>query len=311
MISPRVVTLITLIFAYFMWSTGFVLVKVTIAWLGALPVMTLRMLPPLLVYLLLWKRVQPARWHKEDFKWMALMVLCDPLCSVGFQTQALPLTTASQSGMIFACLPLLMAIASRFLFGERLSRRCSLGIILAFFGVILVALMGKATVEAPNPPLGNLLSFCGICSLLTYTLTVKKLAARYKPYTLLCVQAVGGTCIHVPLLLLFLPQSEVWLSTPWYIYAAVLYMGFFPTCLGYFLVNRAISLIKAAHVSLLNTLVPVFVLIIGYVFLGERLEPLQYIGSAMVLGGAVLAGIPEDSQTGSALREDSRNTMIS
>lgn len=302
MLSQRSFTVLTLIFAYMMWSTGFVLVKVTTAAFGALPAMTLRMLPPLLVYLVLWKKVQPERWHKEDYKWLALMVLCDPIGSIGFQTQALPLTTASQSGMIFACLPLLMAITSRLLFKETLTRRCVMGIVLAFFGVILVALTGKASARAPNPILGNLLSFCGISCLLCYTLAVKHLAARYKPYTLLCVQAVGAALIQIPLFLIFFPGVEAMAGVPWTMYAAVAYMGFFPACLGYFLVNRAIFLVKAAHVSLLNTLVPVFVLIIGYVFLGERLQPLQYMGAALVLGGAVLAGMPDESQTKSALR---------
>ena len=302
MLSPRAFTLLTLIFAYMMWSTGFVLVKVTTAAFGSLPVMTLRMIPPLLVYLVLWKKVQPERWHKEDFKWLALMVLCDPIGSLGFQTHALPLTTASQSGMIFAGLPLLMAITSRLLFKETLTRRCVAGIVLAFSGVILVALTGKASAQAPNPIVGNLLSFCAVSCLLCYTLTVKRLAARYKPYTLLCVQAVGATLIQVPLFLIFFPGMETMAQVPWTIYAGVAYMGFFPACLGYFLVNRAISLVKAAHVSLLNTLVPVFVLIIGYVFLDERLQPLQYMGATLVLGGAVLAGIPDESQTRSVLR---------
>ncbi len=305
MISPRSLTLVSLVLAYFMWSTGFVLIKVILPWLGAVPMLTGRMLPPLIVYLILWKKVQPARWYPEDFKWLALMVLFDPIGSVGMQSQALQLTSASQSGMIFACLPLLMAVAARLLFKEVIRRRCVAGILLAFAGVSLVALTGKASAQAPNPLLGNLFSLCAVFSLLGYTLTVKRLAARYRPYTLLCVQAVGSTCVHIPMLLCFFPGLAALAAVPWPVYLALFYVGAFPACLGYFLVNRAIGLIKAAHVSLLNTLVPVFVLIIGYLALGERLLPLQYFGSALVLGGAVLAGIPDAAETPASVRNAS------
>ena len=298
MLSPRAFTLASLVLAYVMWSTGFVIIKISLGWIGGLPMMTLRMLPPLLVYLVLWKRVQPERWHREDFKWLALMVLCDPIGTLTFQSHALPLTTASQSGMIFACLPLLMAAAARLLFGEVIRRRCMLGILLAFTGVSLVALTGGSNAQAPNPVLGNVLSFCAVCSLLTYTLTVKRLAARYRPYTLLFVQAIGANIIQIPLFLFFLPSEMPLLeAAPGWLYVAIAYMGLFPACIGYFLVNRALSEIKAAHVSLLNTLVPICVMLLGHLVLGERLIVPQYVGSALVLGGAVLAGIPEASAT--------------
>lgn len=296
MMSAQLTTLLSLVLAYAMWSTGFILVKVVTTWLPPLTLMTLRMLPPLVIYLLLWKHVQPQRWHREDFKWLALMVLGDPLGTLFFQSHALPLTTASQSGMIFACLPLLMAAAARILFKEAIKKRCLMGIICAFTGVLLVALTGGSTAQAPNPILGNSLSFLAICSLLTYSLTVKRLAGRYKPYTLLFVQAIGASCVQIPLFLLFPPSMEALSATPWSIYLGILYMGLFPACIGYFLVNRALSLIKAAHVGLLNTLVPVFVLVLGHLVLGERLILMQYAGCFMVLTGAVLAGLPESSE---------------
>ena len=303
MLSVRSFTLLSLVLAYFMWSTGIIFIKVLIPWLGAVPVMAGRMLPPLIIYLILWKKVQPERWYPEDFKWLVLMSLCDPVITVGMQTQALQLTTASQSGMIFACLPLLMAVTARLVFKEAIRRRCLIGILCAFVGVNFVALTGTPTAHAPNPLLGNFFSFCAVCALLTYTLTVKKLAARYKPYTLLCVQAIGANIVHIPLLLYFFPETSVLEAVPWYIYLALLYIGTFPACIGYFIVNRAIGLIKAAHVSLLNTLVPVFVLLLSHIALGERLLPLQYLGSALVLGGALLAGLPDESDTPSTLKK--------
>lgn len=303
MLSRRATVVTLLILAYFMWSTGMITIKLVLPWAGFLGVMTIRMIPPLLVYLLLWKRVQPVRWYREDIKWLAFMVLGDPLGTLFFQTHALQLTTASQSGMIFACMPLLMAAAARILFGEKIRSRCLAGMFCACIGVFLVALTGHATASAPRPLLGNLFAFLAVCCLLVYSLSVKQLVRHYTPQTLLFVQAVVSNLVQLPLFLLFWPTADLPAARPWWVIPAILYIGFFPACLGYYIVNRSLSVIKAAYVSLLNTTVPVFVLLLGFVVLDEKLLPAQYFGSALILCGAILAGLPEQSSTASTVQK--------
>lgn len=284
-----------LVCAFFMWSTGFVIIKASLVWLNPLTVMTLRMLPPLAIYLVLRKQVMPEKWLREDWKWFALMVLGDPIGTLALQSQALRLTTASQAGMIFACMPLIMSLVARVFFGEAIRRRCLIGIGIAFSGVSMVALTGTSSAAAPNPVLGNLLSLCAMGALICYSLTVKRLSQHYKAPTLLFVQALGANCIQLPLFFVFWPSADMLAATPAWVFWALLYTGVFPACLGYLIVNRALGTLKAAHVSLLNTLVPVFVLILGHIALGERLIPLQYFGAALVFGGVILAGIPEST----------------
>ena len=293
MLSPTSRTVALLIFAYVLWSTGFVTIKVAFGYMPIIYVMAVRMLPAGLLYLFLWKKVRPARWHKEDFKWLALMPLLDPVVLIFFQGNALPRATASQIGMIFAVGPLLMAIAAWLFFKERISRRCVLGIVTALSGVLLVALTGKASATGPQPVLGSLSALCAVCCAISYAMCVKRLSKRYSVYTLLAVQAIGSGLVHLPFVLLTpFPQN-----VPPAIWAGLIYVGIFPACLGYIFFNRALASIKAAHVSLLNTLMPVFILIIGHVVLGERLFWPQYVGSALVLCGALVAGMPERSST--------------
>jgi drug/metabolite transporter (DMT)-like permease len=286
------------VLAYFQWSTGFILLKASSGWLGALPIMTIRMLPAFVLYLLFRKRMQPEKWRREDFKWLLLMAFFDPIGTVGLQAHALPLTTASQSGMIFACMPLLMVGAARVLMGERIRRRCFAGILVAFAGVNLVTLTGSPTAQASNPVLGNILSFIAVCFLLGYSLTVKRLAARYRPSALIFAQTMITNAVQIPLFLFFLPENlPAMKAAPWEIFAALVYMGIFSVCVGYYLVSRAISRIKAAYVSLCNSLMPAFVLLLGHLVLDERLFMPQYLGAALIFGGVILAGLPEASST--------------
>jgi drug/metabolite transporter (DMT)-like permease len=300
MMSPQIATVLSLVLAYFLWSTGFIVLKASLAWLGPLSVMTVRMLPAFVLYLIFRKRMQPEKWHREDVKWLLLMTLFDPLGTLLLQTHALPLTTASQSGMIFACMPLLMVGAARVLMGERIRRRCLAGILVAFAGVSMVTLTGGANAYAPNPVLGNTLSFFAICSLLGYSLTVKRLAARYRPSALIFAQTMIANAVQIPLFLLLLPDNlPVLQAAPWKIFGALFYMGIFPVCVGYYLVNRGISRIKAAYVSLCNSLMPAFVLLLGHLILDERLVMPQYAGAALIFAGVILAGLPEATSTSS------------
>ena len=69
-----------------------------------------------------------------------------------------------------------------------------------------------------------------------------------------------------------------------------------PTLGGFGLYNVSLSYLSSSSANLVLTSEPVFTTFIAYILLGERLNPVQIIGSVMVLGGVILIRIYEGRQ---------------
>ena len=70
---------------------------------------------------------------------------------------------------------------------------------------------------------------------------------------------------------------------------SILYLGVFVTIGAYGLYNYGMSKIPASQASAFVNLIPVITLFMGWLFLGERLNVLQYAASAVVVAGVYLS----------------------
>ncbi len=70
--------------------------------------------------------------------------------------------------------------------------------------------------------------------------------------------------------------------------AAIAYLAYAATLVGYGLWNRLLKSHSAAQVTRFTLLIPVVGLAAGAALLGERLGPAQLLGSALVVGGLAL-----------------------
>ena len=72
-------------------------------------------------------------------------------------------------------------------------------------------------------------------------------------------------------------------------YLAVIYLGSFVTLGAYLSYNYGVSKIPASQASAFVNLIPVFTVILGFIILGERFLPSQYVASALVLLGVFIS----------------------
>jgi drug/metabolite transporter (DMT)-like permease len=71
-------------------------------------------------------------------------------------------------------------------------------------------------------------------------------------------------------------------------YWILVYVAAFGTIVPYLLFIRALKYLTASQVGIVSTAEPVAAAVIAWVFLGERLTPLQIAGGLCVLGAIVL-----------------------
>jgi len=202
-----------------------------------------------------------------------------------------PNVSAGTAALIIASAPAFIAIFAIPLLKERIGRWQSAGIALAFAGLAVMiffvrpesqftfrASEGALTVVPP-----------AIFSAL-YAVLGKSYLRRYPPFTFVAWTLLIGTVLLVPLLVVtgrsVLADLQTMGLAGW---IPVLYLGIFPTFIGYGIWFRALERIPAASAGAYiyaSTLVAVFG---GIVILRESLTVGAIAGGAMVIAGVVLA----------------------
>ncbi|ADU63226.1 MAG: DMT family transporter [Pseudodesulfovibrio sp.] len=280
--------LLALLLAVTLWASSFIVLKVAFTRFDPMVVIFGRMAVASLCFLFVFRRlVRTVEYRPGDWKLLLFMGVCEPGLYFIFEAMALTYTDASQAGMICALLPLMVALGARFHLGEHTSRRTFAGFALAIVGAVALSAAATPSATAPNPALGNFLEFLAMVCATGYMVTLKGLMPRYSPWFLTMIQAFIGSIFYFPLL--FLPSTAMPTTFDPLGIGAILFLGVFVTILAYGFYNFGMSKIPASQASAFVNLIPVITLVFAWFMLGERLAPLQYAASAVVLTGVFLS----------------------
>ncbi|MGK3966554.1 DMT family transporter [Sorangium sp. So ce118] len=287
-----------LILSMVLWGSSFAAQKYALLAFSPMAMNFGRMAVASACFVFLIGRLKGIRQHYFPGDWWRLLLLAlfEPCLYFIFEAWALTKTSASQAGMIVAMMPLLIALAARFTLKETLPPRMLPGFAVAIAGAAWLSVAGEATGLAPEPVLGNFLELVAVAFATGYTISSRRLAPRYPPLFLTAVQALVGAVFFLPLMLIAPGPPVADLSLAQRPFLAVLYLGVFVSLGAYALYNYALSKVPAVYAAPLINLIPVFSLLIGRLFLGEKLTPGQYAASILVLAGCLISqSVPRDA----------------
>ena len=188
--------------------------------------------------------------------------------------------TAALAGFIVSQTPVLVTIAAIWLFNERIKKWGYVGFIISFVGVALILVSG---VEKTHFNLGILLVVIALLVNSAYLILQKPLLKKFHPIELTTYFMWSGT---IPLLF-FTPNliheiQLVPMSATW----SVIYLGVFPSAMGYMLFNYAYTHMPASKATASLYLIPFFSLVFGWLFLREMPSSLALIGGVIAVIGA-------------------------
>ena len=278
--------LLALVMAMALWASTFVILKWVFVAVAPLWVICARMWIAALALLALRKYWGKADYRAGDWRLFVLMSLAEPCLYFVFEAKALLYTSASQAGMVTAVLPMLTVAGAVLFLGEQAGRRLWLGLSMAVAGVIWLSADSVATAAAPNPVLGNSLEFLAMLCAALYSLSLKRLSARYSPLWLTAIQAIAGALFFLPLAWFSAPLPGQ-LTLP--VALAMLYLGLGVTLGAYGLYNFAMARLPAARVAVFVNLIPLFSLLLAWLWLDERLSMQQSLACALVLTGVMFS----------------------
>ncbi|KAE9630945.1 DMT family transporter [Parasedimentitalea maritima] len=263
-----------------MWSSAFTSARIIVTDASPLFSLAMRFLISGLIGVAIAK-VMGQTWHLSRGQWRATVIFgtCQNALYLGLNFVAMQTIEASLAAIIAATMPLLVALASWLIFGERLK---PLGIIGLIAGVLGVALIMGTRVSAGVDLFGMALCGVGVLALTLATLSLRGATSGGNFMMVVGLQMLIGSA----LLFVAAPLFEDIYITPTLPLAlafayTTLVPGLIATFIWVLLLNR-IGPLRAATFHFLN---PVFGVTIAYFLLGERLGGLDLVGVLIVTAG--------------------------
>ena len=188
-------------------------------------------------------------------------------------------TRSGNSALILSSSPVYTVLIG-YLLGERLRRRALVGLAIALFGAVLIALEkgGDRTM------LGSMLTLGAAVAWGSYTALNRGIAERLPAATL----AFYTTSVTLPLhwILGFPELGPLWrFELSFEAWVSIGYAGFLGTGFAYVLWNIGLHKLGASHTAGFVNIVPVVALFVGWLMLDESVSSMQIAGGTAVLGG--------------------------
>ena len=200
-------------------------------------------------------------------------------------------TVAINITLVNTCLPLMTFIGAGLLLGEWPQRRAWWGLSLAAVGLLVLISRGSwATLAALSFNRGDLIMLLAVADWALYSLLLRRWASYLLPIPAL---ALLGTLmlLGVPLILPFylyeLSQGARFAVTPSNL-GAIAYTAVFASLVAYLAWNHGVRVLGAAKAALSNYLMPVFTAVLGWLLLGEGLQPFHWLGGGLIFAGLLL-----------------------
>jgi drug/metabolite transporter (DMT)-like permease len=216
--------------------------------------------------------------------------LLNPGLAYTFGLLGLTRTTASMSTLIWALEPILILGLAWAILRERLARPLLLLASLAIIGVFLVIGVDTGTNSAASFS-GNLLILAGVGCCALYTVTTRRVGLDTHPLALVLLQqvfALAWALVIWPVELWGLGLARLAAIGPgawgWAIVSGIFYYA-----LAFWFYIVGLRKAPASLAGLFLNLIPVFGIGGAYLFLGERLSAVQWLGAGLIV--AAVSGL--------------------
>ena len=205
-------------------------------------------------------------------------------------------TTAINLGIIQGIMPAVILLGSVILFKETVNPTKVAGLIIAFFGVVVVVSRGdyqKLILLSLN--YGDVVMLCACFFYSGFTLGLKN-KPLIDPIVLMTYFSLSALIFSLPLLILEYYLADTQLPATQTAWATIIYIAFVPSFLAQVFFIRGVELVGASKAGLFINFLPIFAAILGVLLLGEKLYIYHLISLFIVLLGVYLFMVLGDKE---------------
>ena len=222
----------------------------------------------------------------RDFSWVLLLGALTTL-HLWIQVTGLQWTSASNTGWIIGITPVLMAILGFIFFKEKILGQQIAGILISFFGLLL--LVGKG--DLGNIDLiqnkGDLLIVASSFTWAVYSIVSKRATINCSPlittFYLLLIMAV----VTAPFTLNTEDINKI-INLSFNGWMAIIFLGIFCSGVGYYLWARALSEMSASRAGAFLYLEPFVTFFFATIMLNENVTLITFLSGLIIIAGVIL-----------------------
>lgn len=216
------------------------------------------------------------------------LALFQPLLYFIFETLGINLTSASESGLMIALIPVVVAVMGYLFPGERPGRLQWTSILVSVAGAIFITVMKGFN---GGGSLAGFLFLAGaVLAAGVYNILSRKLSVSFKPIEItffmmtsgcLAFNAISpaGHLAECRTALYFQPLGDPGMLI------TLIYLGILSSVGAFFLLNYMLSKREAAQVAVFRNLVTVISIFAGIIILNEQFKWFHVVGSVLILAG--------------------------
>jgi drug/metabolite transporter (DMT)-like permease len=271
------------------FSAKAIFVKLGYAYaVDAITLLALRMIFALPFFLLMSLRSlrgDGARLGRREWFGVIVLGLLGYYLASLFDFWGLVYISASLERLILFLYPTFVVLLSAAFFRRPINRVTAGALALCYVGIALV-LVNDVEPDQRDVVLGSALVFVSVTAYAFYLVGSGELIARIGTVRF---AGYASTVACVAVILHFaVTRDAANLEQPVPVYALALAMALVSTVMPVVLLAAAIRRIGAGPAAIIGSVGPVSTLVLAWVFLDETLAPLQWLGAALVITGAVL-----------------------
>jgi drug/metabolite transporter (DMT)-like permease len=224
---------------------------------------------------------------RSDIKLIFLSALFNPFLYFLGENYGLKFSTPTIAAVIIATIPVFSPLIGFVSFREKLSPLNFIGIAVSFIGVVLILVNNDFELTADIR--GVLFLFCAVLSALFYSVTLKKLTARYSAVNLIAYQNFIGIFLFLPFFLIFEAKSITTIPINREIITSFLLLAVLASSVSFVCFAHSVKLIGMSKSNIFSNLIPVFTAFFSFLLLDEGFTLRKIIGIAVVIGGVYLS----------------------
>ncbi len=290
------------------WGSSFIATKFALAEVTPPQLILIRMI--IAITLLTSIAIYTKRDFSIKFKshsWIFLLALV-AVFHLMIQIYGLKFTSASNTGWIVGMAPVFIAILGFFFMKESITLIKAAGIIVAFFGLLLLISHGDFSKIDFLKNKGDFLVLGSAFTWGVYSIINKKVSLQYSPLMTILYLFIAMAIIISPIVLsgdfvntIFHISSNVWI--------AILFLGIFCSGVSYVLWAQALKEMEAAKAGAFLYFEPFVTVIAAWIFLNESITFLMILSGIIITVGVLLVNL-NFKQLYKLSKKNSRKTSI-
>lgn len=285
--SPYLLLSLTSLF----WSLNWVIGRAIVGHVTPLTLTFIRWVVAVAVMMpFAWPQIR-AHWPevRRNWKVIAWLGFWGTGLHNAFAYFGLQYTTATNGVILNSSIPIMIILLGWLIYRETITRMQALGVGISLAGILAIISRGDPAILAHlEMNKGDLIVLVGMVFWAAYTVFLRLKPAGIPGLALLACCAVVGVALLFPLMLfemVFLDgRAQFTVATV----AAMLYVGIFPSFVGYIFWNRAVAEVGPTVAGIFVHLMPAFGALLAWIFLDERIHAFHIVGIALILAGIAL-----------------------